>query len=165
MVAFSLGSTKRAVDGTIGVALGTTHGDPQFTLGEHVRGNDGTEWVYVQANGAITQYDCVAIDENFQAAPMTKALADAGHQVGFAQVAFANDAYGWVAIRGADLGCRLKDACAADVALYTTASPGMLDDTAASQTLINGAVAVAISSASGQAVEIIARWPWSSVAL
>jgi len=41
----------------------------------------------------------------------------------------------------------------------------MLDDTAASQTLINGAVAVAISSSSGQAVEIIARWPWSSVAL
>lgn len=165
MTAFSETNTKRAIDGTLGADLTHTSDEAGFALGTTVKGNDGTEWVYVQASGAITQYDCVAIDESFQAAAMTKALADAGHQVGFAQVAFADNDYGWVAIRGADIGCRLKTACAADVALYTTASAGMLDDTSASQTLINGAVAVAVSSSSGEAVEIIARWPWSSVSL
>lgn len=148
-------------DGTIGVDLTRTSSTPEFALGETHKGTDNTEWTYVQANGAITQYDAVGIDENFQAAALTKALADAGHQIGFAQVAFTDDYYGWVARTGSNIKCRLKNACAADVSLYTTASAGMLDDTDASQTKISGVVAVTISSASGDDEEIIATYPFA----
>lgn len=146
-------------DGTIGVDLTRTNSTAEFALGETHRGTDNTEWVYVLASGAITQYDAVAIDENFTAAALTKALADAGHQIGFAQVAFTTAYYGWVARTGSNIKCRLKNACAADVSLYTTGTAGMLDDTDASQTKISGVVAVTISSASGDPEEIIATYP------
>jgi len=119
-------------------------------------GTDNTEWVYVQASGAITQYDCVAIDENFQAAAMTKTLADAGHDVGFAQVAFVDNDYGWVACDGANNSVRVAASCAADVSLYTTATAGVLDDTSASQTKIEGPVLVAAgTSAAVSAREVL----------
>jgi hypothetical protein len=160
-----------AIDGTLGVDLDavvagtTTDGvNALFALGTRVKGTDGTEWCYVQAGAAVTQYDCVGIDENYQASPMTKTIADDGWLVGFAQVAFADNELGWVALEGSNIKCRLKDACAPDVTLYSTGSAGMLDDTSASQTAINGVVAVTVSSASGDPEEVIATNPWSAVA-
>lgn len=134
-------------DGKIGTKLATTTTDPEFTLGTVTRGSDGSEWVYVQAGEAITQYMTVAIDENFQAVKVTTALAAAGHNIGSAQIAFANDDYGWVCTKAPGNVTVLVSAdCAADVQLYTTSTAGVLDDTSAGVNLIRGMVLVAAAT-------------------
>jgi hypothetical protein len=154
-------------DGMIGVnftklTAGTTTdgaGAPML-LGTRVSGTDGSEWVLVQAGAAITQYSWVAIDENYQAVMGTKALADVGHQVGFAQVAFADNDFGWVAVHApGNISVRLLASAAADVQLYTSGTSGALDDTSASQTLIRGVVAVVAASATASTREAIAIYP------
>jgi hypothetical protein len=121
---------------TIGVSetlRTTTANSSLLTKGE----TPGKHWVYVQANGAIAQYDVVAVDETGQAATITKALADASTKVGVASAAFADNEYGWAQIYG---NCTLNvlASCAADAILYTSATAGSLDDTSTSQTKIDG---------------------------
>lgn len=149
-----------ATSGMIGVDLSQTTTTQDHTLGTTASGTDNSDWVYVQAGAAITQYDALAIDENYQAVALTKALADAGHSVGFAQVAFANDEYGWVATKGSNITCRVAGSCAADVQLYTTGNAGILDDTSASQTAIRGVVAVTTNGTTAASTsEVIATYP------
>ena len=156
-----------ATDGKIGVNLAqtttgtTTDGaDAQRKLGERTAASDSSEWVYVQAGGAITQYDAVAIDENFQAVALTSALALAGHNIGFAQVAFADNAFGWVATHAAgNITCRYAGSCAKDVQLYTSATAGVLDDTSAG-VLIRGVVCITTNATTvAGSSEIIAQHP------
>lgn len=141
--------------GKIGARFDTPTTAQEFKLGECNYGSDGTEWVYVQANGAIDQYDAVAIDENFQAAALTKALADAGHTVGVAQATFADNEYGWVACKGSNVQVNVLASCAADTQLYTSGTAGHLDDTATSQTAIDGIVIVTAASATAQSEECL----------
>lgn len=154
-------------DGKVGISLtattaGTTTdgaGAP-YALGTRVTATDGSNWVFVQAGAAITQYSWVAIDENFQAVMGTKALADAGHQVGFAQVAFSDNDFGWVAVHApGNITVRALASCAADVQLYTSGTAGALDDTSASQTLIRGVVLVAAATNTASSREAIAVYP------
>jgi len=122
----------------------------QFALGTIERGADGTMWMYVHASGAITLYDCVAIDENYEAAAITTALAQAGHQVGFAQAAFSDNDFGWVAICGSNIRVRAAAACAPDILLYTSATAGVLDDDGTStREGIVGVVLVGTATATG----------------
>lgn len=131
--------------------------DAKFALGTRARSKDA-EYMYVRAEGTITQYDAVAIDENYDAVALTKALADVGHTIGFAQVAFTDEDYGWVALMGRNINCRLASACVADVALFTTGSAGVLDDISTSQTKIQGVHSVdTITNGAGSA--IIANYP------
>ena len=61
----------------------------EFSLGTATLGNDGYDYVYVQANGAIaaSQTD-ISVDGSFQASD------GAGTYVG--TTAFADNEYGWV---------------------------------------------------------------------
>lgn len=129
--------------GTIGVNPFEVSTTAEFRLGTVAHGSDGSEWVYVAAEGAITQYDAVAVDENFDAVALTKALADAGHAIAFAQVAFTDEQFGWVLKRGQGANYRVRVAAnyVADAALYTTGTAGVLDDASTSQTLVRGVVA------------------------
>ena len=147
--------------GCLGVDFTATPTAAEFDLGTCVMGTDGTEWVYVQASGAITQYDVVGIDENYQAAALTKAIADDGHAIGFAQVAFADNDYGWVATRGSNISANVLINCAADVALYTSGTAGNLDDDGSGQTKVDGVVAVAAVTAAAE-TEVIATHPKST---
>lgn len=143
-----------------GVDLDATSTTQTFALGFQVKGASGTEWEYVRCNAttAVTAGDAVAIDEGNRITPLTKALADVGHQIGFAQVAFAVNEYGWVAVSGRSINCRLAAACAADVALFTTATAGVLDDLSTSQTKIQGVRSVdTITDAASS--QVIANWP------
>lgn len=150
-------------DGAIGIDLTATPTTAEQTLGTRKTATDGQEYIYIQASGAITQYDCVGIDENYQCAAITKTIVDDGWMIGFAQVAFDDNDYGWVAIKGSNMSVRVRASCAADVALYTTASAGVLDDTSASQTKIEGIVLVAAgTSAAVSARELIATFPRST---
>ncbi len=155
------------VDGTVGVDLTTTPTTAEFTLGQQHTGTDSTVWVYVQASGAITQYDTVAIDENFQAAALTDTLAGSGHSIGFAQVAFTDNDYGWVATEGTNIQCRVAASCVQDTKLYSFTIAGVLDDASSAGAVgIHGVVAVASVSTATTNTEIIARAPycdWSSL--
>lgn len=150
-----------ANDGSLGINYTNLDSSPQFALGTESRGTDNTVWVYGKSTAAITQYDWVAVDEDFNVAAGTKALADAGHKVAFAQTArTAATWYGWFASSGSNIKGRVAASCAPDAALYTTATAGVLDDTSASQTKILGLVAVTSGSTSGvKAVEVIATYP------
>lgn len=155
-----------ATDGKIGVDLTATPADsdfdaPGFVLGETVKTGDGGVYMYVHASGAITQYDAVGIDENYEAAALTKAIVDDGHMIGFAQVAFADNDYGWVAIKGSNIQCRVAINCAADAALYSSATAGVLDDDSSSQTKVDGVVAVTAVTAATN-TEVIATFPKST---
>lgn len=156
--------------GAIGVDLtstsaGTTTAgaNAKFTLGTKITGTDGTEWVYVQATGAITQYDCVAIDENFQASTVTSALGGTGQTPGFAQVAFADNDFGWVALSGTNISVRANISCAADALLYvgcTGISAGVVDDASVTgRVTLQGVVLVTAGGTAVGAKEIIAVSP------
>lgn len=141
--------------GVIGADLANPSTADTFAVGDRQVGTDGTEWVYVQASGAITQYDCVAIDEDYQAAAMTTALGNAGHRVGFAQAAFADDEYGWVAIGGSNITVRCEVATA-DQTLRTTVSAGVLSTAStASAVKFAGLVATTAVASTGSS-EVIA---------
>ena len=89
----------------------------QFKLGTKVNTTDGGTYMYVHASAAITQYDCVAIDENFEATPVTAVQALDGWFCGFAQVAFSDNDFGWVAISGSNINCSIITGVAADTTL------------------------------------------------
>lgn len=146
--------------GKLGVESSLTPTSTQeFALGELIEGPDGTCYQYVQATAAsIAQYAAVAITEANRAAELTKALADENHRIGFAQSAFTASYYGWVAVSGVNLRCKLALNCAANVVLYTTGTAGVLDDASTSQTKILGVAAVAAITAATNAA-IIANWP------
>lgn len=154
-------SGQVGIDLTAKTAGTTTNGaDAVYTLGQRVTATDGSEWVYVQAGAAITQYSWVAIDENFQAVMGTAALADVGHQVGFAQVAFDDNDFGWVAVHApGNITVRVLASCAADVQLYTSGTAGAMDDTSASQNLIRGCVLVTAATNTASSREAIAVYP------
>lgn len=144
----------------LGVDFTATPTSPDFAVGTRCMGADGTEWVYVQASGAITQYYTVAIDENYQAAHLTTALNGAGHMIGFAQSAFADNDYGWIAVRGSNIKATVAASCAADARLYTTTTAGVLDDASASAAArVYGVVAVTGAATNATAVEVIASFP------
>jgi len=149
-----------STDGCAGIDLTVVDGQTALRdLGETVTGTDSTRWVYVQASGAITAYDWVAIEENFQAVAGTTALADVGHKVGFAQFLFADNDYGFVAIEGSNIQCRVGISCAADINLYTTSTAGVLDDATTSVTNIVGVSLVVTNTTAVAAGEVIATYP------
>ncbi len=146
------------VDLTAVTAGTTTDGaGAKFTLGQTATGTDGQSYVYVQAGAAIStttsQPFCLAIDENFQAVKVTKALASAGHMIGFApqQIISDNDFF-WAITRGTNFNIKVGVSCAADVNLWTTATAGVLDDTSGgSHVVVLGAKIVVAASTSASA--------------
>ncbi len=147
-----------------GVRLDSTTEAAEHAPGTRIAGSDGTEWVYVQAGGAIARYDYVTVDETFQAAAGTKKAVDDGHEIAIAQTAFADDAYGWVATRGQGKALKLNVLanCAADAALYTSAQAGKLDDDSTSQTRVEGVVITAANDGALAARQAILTHPRSA---
>ena len=131
---------------TLGIDLTTNSDSQDRTLGEVFYASDGQIYIYAKAGSAITQYRWVGIDEDFNAYPLTNAMAQDGWQIGVAPVAFTTAApYGWFCIKGANVTAAVGASCNADVSLYTSATAGVLDDTAGagtSLTKIEGVVLV-----------------------
>ena len=141
------------------VTAGTTTdgADAKFRLGTRATGTDGKEFIYVQAGAAISttvnQPFTLAIDENYQAVKITKALAAAGHLVAVApqQIISDNDFF-WAITRGSNFNMKVAVSCAADVNLWTTATAGVLDDTSgASHLAVLGVKLVVAASTSASA--------------
>ena len=122
-----------------------------FGLGDKATDYNGSEYRYVQAGSAITQYDTVWVDETYTANPITYALSQTTGQVGVAQVAFASADYGWVPVAGAGVNLRVAASTLADSNLWTSDTAGVLTSTGAtaSHSPIFGLVAASAGSAGG----------------
>jgi hypothetical protein len=138
-------------------------GGPRFEVGTEVSGENATTWVFVKAATAIKQFDCVVIDESFNASSITNTLAAKGYMLGFAQVAFTSGDYGWVAVAGSGIQCRVKGVLNHSGKIYgpatSSGSAGVLRASAAGRTKIGGMVTVTTSSGSAKSPEIQANWP------
>lgn len=116
-------------------------------------------FMYVQANGAVSQYQWVAIDEDSQAVAGTGTLANAMHRFGIAQVAFANDEYGWVAIEGSGLTATFDGTMSADVDnIWTSGTAGSLSATTSGAKL-SGITLVTAVSTTGQTSTVLMTYP------
>lgn len=99
----------------------------QFKLGTRIFADDGQEYVYCHASAAITQYYWVGVDENWEAAMLTDAMAQDGWMIGVSQVTVADNDFFWLAVRGANLlGSGIYEASGSDVQLFTSATAGLL---------------------------------------
>jgi hypothetical protein len=110
---------------------------PQQAQGTVLQANDGV-YQYVQATAAVAQYAMVKITDNISVAEGTTTLLPSTEpaSVGIAQVAIAEDSYGWVFVGPGLATCKVASSCAADVKILTTATAGVVDD--AGGTLIQG---------------------------
>lgn len=122
---------------TTGVQTLQTSTTQLYNLGYMFRADDGTVWQYVKAAAAHTIYDYVKISAAYltTSATTTTNPSTEPAMVGCCQVAFASGDYGWVVRQGNHTG-RFAAACVQDVKIYTTATAGVVDDSAT--TLING---------------------------
>ena len=146
-------STNYVVDGTVGINVTEISTTEDFTLGDRHTGNDGSTFVFVQANGAITADGYVVlIDETWQADMIdtTNSATGFGQQVGVARVAFADNDYGWVQISGV-AQIRVLANAAANVQLNSTATVGVLDDDATSGAEEVGAIAATTAAGGAEA--------------
>ena len=139
----------------LGVNLGQTSagtstagaGAPQ-ALGTTIFGSHGSVYQFVQAAVAINQYDVVSIDNNSQASGATPAtLATGATSIGFAQAAFAQYDYGWVALQGSQLTVNVSATSTLAVQLYAATTTGKLSTTASSGTLVGVAILTASTTA------------------
>lgn len=173
-----MATTHFATDGTLGVDLEnviTSANNATLTgvggkhaLGTRVIGNNDSEWVYVYATAAITQYALVGIQASGTAQMMTSTLARGTTPMTFAisQQTFAAGDYGWVATDGKSLTVLTTAASTAGERLYTTATAGRVSTTYATaadvgvgglvHSVTTGSTA---SSAPCVARNLVAIWP------
>lgn len=134
----------------------------QFALGTRVQATDGQEYIYVHAAQTITQYYFVAVDENYEASLLGAAEAGDGWSIGVAQTALSNNDFGWVAVRGHNLTGAVAASCAADVAMYTSGSDGIVDD-GTGGTALSGIVVVTSNGTTLTATtEVLLTYPRAS---
>lgn len=135
-----------------------------YPLGTRVTGEDGCEYLLVQATETITTVtsgvskspNAVAIDEDYQASLMTTALALNNYELGFAPIgsvsAIAQYNYFWARVSGSNFNARVAASAAADTYLRTTITAGRLGTAStASAVVFYGVVIVAAASASTSA--------------
>ena len=112
----------------------------KHTVGQVFRDpSTGGEYTYVLASEAITQYMACSYDSLFAALKLTKTNADKLYGVGIAMSDIASASYGWL-LTGGNVLTKVStiNAPVAEVALYTSATAGALDDCSTSQTKIPG---------------------------
>lgn len=125
-----------------GILLDVTSTTPLCDVGSVHWDDLGRKWQYVKGGGTIAQYEyCkVSTDGNYTITSMTTTTNPSTEpaQVGCVQVSggFTSSLYGWV-FRGygAHTG-KFAASCVQDVKIYTTATAGVVDDSAT--TLVNG---------------------------
>ena len=136
---------------------------PPFAVGTHAFGTDGTEYIFVKATSAVEQYSAVAISTTSGVVPLTLALLRTLTDYGFAQVAIALNAYGWVAIRGQGIGVLARIGSLAGVPCYiSNISAGRITTTSVRNTsggtLMN--VVLTTSSTTSPSGATVANAPW-----
>jgi len=154
--AYKLGSIGYEVDSpgvsdsAMGVTGGSASGDQSCKA-----------YMYVKANGAVTGagYICT-INEVYDAAMLTTTTGAAGTlcgaRLGVPMAALADNGYGWVQVYGHGT-VRGAASCVKYTALYTTATAGVLDDTATAGFIRGLVLTETLTSAAAAAC--VLNWP------
>ena len=122
----------------IGVNLNAYDTTAQFAVGTQVMTNAGGLFQYVNTLSAISTYNAVCIDVSGNASNLTTTNAAENKMVGVAQISIAVSCYGWVQRQGAGIVVNVAAQCQDFVALFTTSTPGVLDDITVSEALVLG---------------------------
>lgn len=88
---------------TVGVDLNNFSSTALFAVGTHILGTQESQWVYVQANTSINGNTMVAYNTAFTAGMASGADVTNGLLLATAQTSISSQAFGWVAIKGANL--------------------------------------------------------------
>ena len=143
-----------------GANLTTTTTTAQFTTGVKVHGNQDTEWVYVEANGAISAGDIVEITASGTASRATTAGPRTSiTELAAAQNAFASGEYGWVARRGYGLTVAVSATVQPATTLYIATTSGKLSNTSASATIVGILINNASATATTTTTTATLLWP------
>lgn len=125
-----------STDGKLGIDFTQVDTIPTQTLGATAIANDGSEYIYGQANGAFTlgagqvvQIETTGSIFDGTLISTTTSASSRGDLVGVVQAVMADNEYGWFQIRGLCTVYVLAS-CAAHTQLNTTATGGQLDDDA-----------------------------------
>lgn len=134
---------------------------PPFTVGTVAAGTGESYWIFVKASAAIAAGDVCQITTATSAATgITTTNGLLGDLVGVAQVAIASGSYGWLQRAGSCQNITVIAATAPNVALYTSATAGAIDDaTTTGVKLISGIIITATSGAATAAVAGTLNWP------
>lgn len=169
MGGFNFSLTYTAYDQTAAITATNTpeNPGPPVAVGTHALGTDGTEYVFVKASAAITQYAAVSIDASHNVTTLTLALMQALTDYGFAQVAIASGAYGWVAIRGQGIGVLARiGSLAAKPCYISNLSAGRITTTSVRSlsggTLFNVVLTTSSTTTPSGATVANAPWPGTS---
>ncbi len=113
-----------------------------YGLGDCYKHDDGTFWVYCQANGALSGDGyVVSVDESYNATELTTAASAFGDRIGIchsqaadgSSLAVTTGQRGWVQVYGAS-SVRVAASAAANAQLTSTTTTGELDDAAGTGT-------------------------------
>ncbi len=170
--------------GIVGARIGKLDTTAEFALGTRINGSAGTVWVYAKAGEEIAANRYVCIDTLGDAYLGTKTRIDRGETVAFntapselttgtstptAQTVPINN-YTWFLIAGsvaagtaANSVVRVstRNSAAKNVAVYTSATSGVVGTASSGQTKIEGVVLLTNSTASMQSVAAIVTFPRS----
>lgn len=126
--------------GVIGVNLTRVDTTALFPLGTIVNLSDSGQAMYVKSStSALSTFAAVNISPAGVATMLTTTNGGVSPRVGFAQTSVPTSNFGWV-----QLGGTVKVNCAAQIApsvpVFTTATPGVLDDATVTAGYIPGLV-------------------------
>jgi hypothetical protein len=111
--------------------LTRTDTSPVVPVGTRVNLSDGGMAIYVQAASEISTYAAAVLLPDYTALMATTARVTDGTgegvQIGWAQTSIASAYYGWLQVSGRPIA-NLAANCADKVALFTTATAGVMDD-------------------------------------
>lgn len=146
------------VSGVIGVSLTQTDATPKFAVGTTVQLNDGGQAMYVlSSTSAVSTFAAVAINADGTVDMLTTTNGATTPRIGFAQTSIATGFYGWVQTGGV-VKVNLAANCDDNVPLFTTATPGVLDDATVTAGYVMGLInTVTISNAT--AVTCVGQYP------
>lgn len=151
----------------LGVEIGVADTVAKFPLGSEYRTPDGDEYVYMQADGAVTSGLLYAYDRNTwqveDPADATNFPADTKSIfVGVSPVTLADNEYTWVFVGPGEITC-LTDAtgvAAADAICYISATAGTVSS-GATAALLKGVSADAIIAGGASGTIRAANRMWS----
>lgn len=118
-------------------------------LGTVIKGDDGSEFVYMLGVASTAAGDWVTYDENFAT---TRLVANAVGQVAVASAATVADKYGWYCVKSPRGGySALGEALSADLCLYIDATTtGAVDDASVAGDFIFNAYSRSAITGAGQ---------------
>lgn len=130
-------NTKFVSDGAIGIDISNLTSNALYDVGETHQGRLGSEFVYANSTGALSQGVLCCINAAGTLTAVTGSTLGTSSntlsvRLAFVQTAFASSQFGFVQVRGAKVLIRIAGAAGMGAPLYTTDTAGVLSGTSAS---------------------------------